>query len=173
MWIQHLLPVRAWAIGRMLRLRHHAFQIALFHQLEQFLSVLFDVIRRKQVSSSVRQHAREQFLPLDQWQMPLVFSVQKQDVEGKVADVALAVQQIRERNRSSLVEADDLAVKDGVAGVHRVSDLRAQTIEPLEGAQLSRDQATLLLNDVREPAKAVILQLKDPVAMVKGLRPPL
>ncbi len=83
--------------------------------------------------------------------------------------MAAPVQQLVKHWPAVLAEADDLAVQDRVRAFQSAADRFTKGRAPTESTAVPRDEACAAVLDVGDRAKAIVLDLKDPVVAVERL----
>jgi hypothetical protein len=100
-----------------------------------------------------------------------VFTVQPQQIECTKIWFAAAVEQFIKLRFAILAETHNLSVNYCVLDLNGRCDFRAQLREELVRVTVARYEIAFAILYICERAKAIVFDLKDPIGMVKRLRP--
>ena len=100
---------------------------------------------------------------------PQIPAVQPQKIERVIARLAAAGHELVEVRAAVGVQYHTLTIQNGALSFQTAQGLLEQRIKLMEFLSLARHQLRLVAVDVQHAAKAVVLQLVDPVGMADRL----
>ncbi|HEX8894663.1 MAG TPA: hypothetical protein VF783_15140 [Terriglobales bacterium] len=100
---------------------------------------------------------------------PQIPAVQPQKIEHVIARLAAAGHELVEVRAAVGVQYHTLTIQNGALSFQTAQGLLEQRIKLMEFLPLARHQLRLVAVDVQHAAKAVVLQLVDPVGMADRL----
>ena len=100
---------------------------------------------------------------------PQIPAVQPQKIERVIARLAAAGHELVEVRAAVGVQYHTLTIQNGALSFQTAQGLLEQRIKLMEFLPLARHQLRLVAVDVQHAAKAVVLQLVDPVGMADRL----
>jgi hypothetical protein len=163
-----LQPGCDWQVGINFSLCHYTFEIALADKMEQLLTYALNVITVQQPFTVRWDQATQPMLTVCQGQVTQVLAIAEQQIKGVVARLTSAKQQVCELRSARLIQANDFPIEHGILGTTLQRKSKIQSWEGLELISVAGDQLAMAVFDVCQGAKAVPLDLKEPVRMGKG-----
>jgi len=130
--------------------------------------VLHDVLRIKQPwTLRGPDKSRESLLSLDKGHLPQVLAIKPQKVERVKDWLPLPPEQLVELAHALRIDANNLAVKDGVLD----GQLGERPLECLKSKVplVARNQLRLAVLQVRDRPKTVVFQLENVIGMIEGV----
>ena len=103
------------------------------------------------------------------WLRPQIAAIQPKKIERAIARLATAGHEVIEVRASFGVQYDNLAIQNGTVSLQAAQNLLKKRVKLTELLSLARHQPCLLAVDIKDPAKAVMLQLVDPIRMTDRL----
>ena len=114
-------------------------------------------------------YAAQLRLALQKRLRPQIPAVQPQKIERVIARLAAAGDELVEVRAAVGVQYHTLTIQNGALSFQTAQGLLEQRIKLMESLPLARHQLRLVAVDVQHAAKAVVLQLVDPVGMADRL----
>ena len=114
-------------------------------------------------------HAAQLPLALQKRLRPQIPAAQPQKIERVIARLAAAGHELVEVRAAVGVQYHTLTIQNGALSFQTAQGLLEQRIKLMEFLPLARQQLRLAAVDVQHAAKAVVLQLVDPVGMADRL----
>jgi hypothetical protein len=167
--VADLQPGCAWQVGIKFSLRNHTFEVALADKMEQLFTHTLNVITVQQPFTVRWDQVMQPMLTVCQGQVAQVLAVAEQQIKSVVARLTSAKQQVCELRSACVIQANDLSIEHSILGA---ALQRKSTIQGGKGPKLvpvAGDQPATAIFEVRQGAKAVPLDLKEPIRMGKRL----
>jgi len=129
------------------------------------MPVAVQVRHAQQVRVLSRDQPTQPLLAMEKRIRAEIDAIQPHKIEGIVTWLASVCHQIVEVRTSFLIQHHNLAIQDCLLPFQTAQNLLKERIKVMELLSLARYQSLLVAVNIQDPAKAVVLQLVDPIRM--------
>ena len=158
-------------ITAVLLFRDYAFEILPTALLKQCGSAFFHVVNVDDRARLRWNESFQQALAFDEGLVANIPAVEPQQIKGAEVLRLSSAKQIEKTRLSITAEADNLAVENRVAAFQSICNRGSESRERFINVAVSRDHpGTAAVIDISQSTEPVVLQFKDELRIIEGVR---